>query len=84
MGRLFDWLIDRLINNRPEKFRLWCSRCRQEIKNARPPLGEGMTAGYYVVDDYWQRFCNMGERYVCDACMWADERYIAVYGKVQS
>lgn len=26
-------------------------------------------------------FANLGERIVCDECMWADERYIAVYGR---
>lgn len=58
-----------------------CSRCQQEI-DSPAPTGEGFTAGYYVVAA-WQDFCNDGEVYVCDACMWADHRYIAVYGKVQ-
>lgn len=39
-----------------------------------------MTAGYYVAAA-WSAFTNPGELYVCESCMWADPRYIAVYGR---
>jgi hypothetical protein len=61
-----------------------CSRCRLEIKGFAPPNG-GMSAGYYHItwpNGCWARFANEGEEYVCDACMWADPRYIAIYGKI--
>jgi hypothetical protein len=57
-----------------------CDRCKQEIVGARPPDPDGMTAGYYVG---WKEQMDPGEHIICDACMWADPRYIAIYGKVQ-
>jgi len=42
-----------------------------------------MTAGYYVASA-WQKCANPGEVYICDACMWADPRYIADYGLASS
>lgn len=59
-----------------------CSRCGHPVAHSRRPQGFGMTAGYYVVAA-WRDFCNPGEVYVCDACMWADPRYRAIYGVVQ-
>jgi len=38
-----------------------------------------MTAGYYYD---WPKMMNPGELFVCDACMWVDPRYIAVYGRM--
>lgn len=38
-----------------------------------------MTAGYYLAAAFPQ-FAHPGEIYICDDCMWADPRYIAVYG----
>jgi hypothetical protein len=55
-----------------------CDRCKKEV-DSPPPTGEGMTAGYY---HNWTQFTNPGEVNVCDECMWADARYIAVYGNV--
>jgi hypothetical protein len=55
-----------------------CSRCKQPIRDFEPP-SEGMTAGYYVAAG-WEKYCNPGEVYVCDACMWKDPRYLADYG----
>lgn len=55
-----------------------CSRCLEAIKDFEPP-GDGMTAGYYVAAA-WGKYANPGEVYICDACMWADARYIADYG----
>ena len=57
-----------------------CSRCGRIIESPSPEPGE-CTAGYYVASG-WPQFANPGEVYICDACMWADPRYIAVYGKV--
>ena len=55
-----------------------CSRCKQPIAGFSPPVG-GMTAGYYVAAA-WKKYCNVGEVYVCDACMWSDPLYIMDYG----
>ena len=57
----------------------YCSRCKQTIKDFSPP-GSGMTAGYYIASG-WKEFCNEGEIYVCDNCMFKDPRYIKVYGE---
>ncbi len=57
-----------------------CSRCNKDTGS--PLLDGGMTAGYYHVEgtNGWGQFANPGEVFICDACMWADPRYIAVYG----
>jgi hypothetical protein len=59
-----------------------CSRCHEVIPGSKLPDGT-MTAGYYVVEpgSGWQEYAKPGEQYLCDGCMWADPRYIAVYGK---
>lgn len=57
-----------------------CDRCKQPIKDFTPPTGEGFTVGYY---HNWTEFMDPGERIVCGACIWADPRYIAVYGRVR-
>lgn len=57
-----------------------CDRCKKPIEDFRPPDPDyGVTAGYYLD---WDLFMDPGERIVCDACAWADPRYIAVYGCV--
>lgn len=61
-----------------------CSRCfrdlDEEIRASRKFMGLG-TIGYYeVVSGYWSQFADPGEKYLCDACVWSDPRYIAVYG----
>jgi hypothetical protein len=56
-----------------------CSRCGKII-DSPPPEPSEMTAGYYIAAGH-QQFANPGEVYVCDACMWADPRYIAVHGR---
>lgn len=38
-----------------------------------------MTVGYYDAKG-WPQFANPGEVFICDACMWEDPRYIAIYG----
>ena len=40
-----------------------------------------MTAGYYDVRaGGWAECAKPGEQFVCDACMWADPAYQAIYG----
>ena len=56
-----------------------CSRCKEPIKDFEPPDADGMTAGYYLAAA-WSKYANAGETHICDACMWSDPRYIAVYG----
>lgn len=58
-----------------------CSRCKKPIPNFVPPDSTGCTAGYYHINESWSRFANPGDVYVCDYCMWTDERYIAFFGK---
>jgi hypothetical protein len=53
-----------------------CDRCKKEVEGFIDEAG-GMSAGVYVD---WMDFFNPGEHIVCDACMWADPRYIAIYG----
>lgn len=57
-----------------------CSRCGQPVDSAPPCPSRPFTAGYYVAAA-WADFANPGEEYICDACMFADPRYIAVYGQ---
>lgn len=57
-----------------------CSRCGAKLPHFEPAAE--MTAGYYVAAA-WCKFTNPGETYVCDRCMWSDQRYIAVYGEVE-
>lgn len=57
-----------------------CSRCRKVVIDAAKECN-GTTAGYYeVARGQWRKFANVGEQYLCDACMFADPRYIAIYG----
>jgi hypothetical protein len=57
-----------------------CDRCKEKVKHASRTLHGSV--GYYEVDaGWWHRFSNEGEKYVCDECMFKDERYIAVYGR---
>lgn len=58
-----------------------CCRCKLPVKDAFKDFLTGTTAGYYEVHDgYWNAFANPGEKFICDECMFKDERYIAVYG----
>jgi hypothetical protein len=58
---------------------LRCDRCAQLIDGIQGP---GYTGGYYDVrlPSSWSQFAVADEHFVCDGCMWADPRYIAVYG----
>lgn len=63
------------------KFRLaFCSRCKKDISGLMRVRDYG-TCGYYEVSHgIWSHYAKPGERYLCDACMWADPRYIEIYG----
>lgn len=56
--------------------RVLCDRCHQAVEGWLPDA-TGMSAGVYVG---WPDQMNPGEYVVCDRCMWADPRYIAIYG----
>jgi hypothetical protein len=63
-----------------------CDRCRKIVQGFR---GHGCTSGFYERDGHpstgWGRFMNDGENRLCDACMHADPRYLALYGvKIKS
>lgn len=77
MWRLLQWLLA-LPTFRA---RVVCSRCREKVADARPPE-HGFTIGYYILEGYWSQFANIGEEILCDRCMWADDRYIKIYGHV--
>ena len=61
-----------------------CDRCGKTIEGMHVPAdetGRGFTAGYYDCSGSpWAEFVEEDEMIVCDACMWAEPRYIAVYG----
>lgn len=57
-----------------------CSRCEKILEIDTNAI---MTAGYYVASA-WSQFCDPTDVYVCDACMWSDPRYIAIYGKMDT
>ncbi len=46
-------------------------------------MDDDVTAGYYIVHSgCWHAYADPGEAYLCDACMWADPRYIATHGLI--
>lgn len=57
-----------------------CDRCHQKVMGQ---IDDTSSAGVYVVEEgwCWSKFARPGERIVCDSCMWADPRYIKIYGK---
>lgn len=59
-----------------------CDRCHQDKEGG---IEAEMSWGAYFVaaGSGWEKFANPGETVVCDACMWADPRYIATYGRVR-
>lgn len=56
-----------------------CDRCHKAVECS---LNPDCTSGIYDTrpGSYWARFSNENERIVCDQCIWADPRYIEVYG----
>lgn len=58
-----------------------CDRCKVDLSFLIAHSTCVMTTGYYeVAAGQWNQFANLGESHLCDYCMWADPRYIAVYG----
>jgi hypothetical protein len=57
-----------------------CDRCKRDLSVLIALSTEDMTMGYYRAKG-WADFCNPGEQYICDCCMFKDPRYIAVYGE---
>lgn len=55
--------------------RVWCDRCHSAVEGFMPDA-IGMSGGVYVG---WTQYMDPGEHVVCDHCMWADERFLAVY-----
>jgi hypothetical protein len=55
-----------------------CDRCKKLV-DAPPPSSNDATCGYY---HGWRELMDAGEHDVCDACMWADPRYIHIFGKM--
>jgi hypothetical protein len=63
-----------------------CDRCHSTVDGILDDSFKSiiMTAGYYQVDQgYWRNYGNEGEVNICDACMFADPRYIKRYGNVK-
>lgn len=58
-----------------------CDRCGRVVPGAL--VEDAFSAGVYVVSlgSSWHEFARPGEVIVCEACMFADPRYVAVYGK---
>jgi hypothetical protein len=61
-----------------------CDRCHKEQPNAS--IEQLFSCGVYVVQpgSAWAEYGNPGENIVCDACMWADPRYIKTHGTITS
>lgn len=63
---------------------VYCDRCHKQVRDAY--RSHDTTAGFYDVvpglhgKNHWSRFAREGERNICDACMWADRKYIEAYG----
>lgn len=66
------------------KITVRCDRCGKMVEGARIPMPDGsvyFTAGFFETGGLpWSQMADEGENIVCDACMWADPRYQAVYG----
>jgi hypothetical protein len=58
-----------------------CDRCKKIVKGINTSIA---TSGYYSTgsNSMWAKFASPDENAVCEECMWKDERYIAVYGKM--
>ncbi len=63
-----------------EKHTRRCSRCHKVVDREPFPASDGMTAGYYNVQGdpnvEWGCYARPGEKYLCDACMWIDPKFI--------
>lgn len=55
-----------------------CDRCSAEIEGHDEP---SFTSGFYRIEKgRWEKYANLGEKIVCDDCMWKNPKYIADYG----
>lgn len=59
-----------------DKVTVVCDRCGKTVEGLQDESG---TAGFYRLTPYWRQFANEDEKILCDACMWDDPRYKAVY-----
>ena len=59
--------------------KILCDRCGNHVEGF---IDTHFTSGVYVVgpDSYWSAFARPGEKIICDPCMWADPKYVEVYG----
>lgn len=55
--------------------RVQCDRCKRYVEGFLPGAGR-CSAGVYVG---WTEFMNFGEYIICDACMWKNDKFLAVY-----
>ena len=59
-----------------------CNRCTKNLTLFVKLAKNDITLGYYGVSGgFWSQFADKHETYVCDECMWKDQRYINVYGR---
>ena len=64
---------------------VYCDRCNQRVPGAYQT--NTATSGFYDLTpgprgkNQWAKYAREGERKVCDACMWADPKYIAEHGQ---
>ena len=62
-----------------------CDRCGEEILGnvfLEADGSVGGTAGFYQTETgYWTSFVDLGEKIICDECMWNGPRYLEVYPK---
>lgn len=59
-----------------------CDRCKKDLTQFVKLFDSGITIGYYEVGSgFWAQFVDKCEMYICDSCMWQDQRYINIYGR---
>lgn len=55
-----------------------CDRCKKTVAGLWTDFA---TSGFYqCAAGHWSNLVNPGESIICDECMHADPRYLAVYG----
>jgi hypothetical protein len=63
-------------SSRVKSIKVTCDRCKQLVEGIR---SEEFSAGFYDMTK-WEEYRRDNERYVCDACMFADPKYVERYG----
>lgn len=62
-----------------------CDRCKKWIDDCGALLTGSVvdfTAGYYLMMGDWAKYKQAPDEFqVCDNCMFADPKYIAIYGQ---